>query len=505
LHPDLLIHLFETLIAGDGWKLGKDGKASCYSTTSKQLAQDVFELATRLGRTPVMYGGKDGRKREGNRMNDWKIYVPSEKESSIMSPIQPVKTHYKGKVYCFEVPPHHIIMIRYNGKSLMISQSYEGLAMAHKAFWEESMVPHLSYIEEYLNDTLFLQIEHGRYMVKFDYANVGALHDDYKSKIDTAKTMVNIGFPLNAVNNRLQLGMPEVAWGDVWWQPGSMMPIDSDEKEESDDTPPPANDPKKPAKPAKPADDEDDATEDDTTDDAKKGANKVLWQKYIFVQLRVEELMKSKIKKFLFEQRKMVLENVAKDNMPVFDYKKEVVKLQRLLTSLYLEAMKIGATMIIDDNGGSPIQFRPEYPEVVEYLKSRTSLIPAKIMGTISKGLEKIFSKKEMKELYAESVRMLYNSITKRIGTIARTESSSVLVAGRVIQMQRLGYRYHRWITAQHDASRDSHNGLNNKVVKIGMSFHDGITLRYPGDLLAPADETINCRCFTVAEKSVKV
>ncbi len=373
-------------------------------------------------------------------------------------------------------------------------QSYEGIKMSHKAFWEEAMVPHLGFIEDYLNDTLFLQIEHGQYMVKFDFATVGELHDDYKSRVETAKIMNAIGFPINEINRRLQLGMPEVPWGDVWWVPMGVSPatdIMDNAKDNSDD--------KKP--PKEPVDDNEDGTGSDDTDQAKDD-KKILWQRYLSTQFRLEELFRNKIKKFVFEQRKMVLENIAKDKYPVFDYNKEVAKLQRLMNSLYIEALRIGAAMIVEENGGSPLQFKLEHPEVSKYLETRCGVIPSKIMGTIYKGLEKIFSRKEAKELYAESVRILYNSVTKRVGTIARTESSSVLVAGRVIQMQRLGCRYHQWVTARHDASRESHKELDGKVVKIGDSFVKGITLRYPGDLMAPPGEIVNCRCFTIMVKS---
>ena len=495
LHPDLLIHLFNALIEGDGCKIGKGGVR--YDTTSKQLAEDVYELALRLGRTPILYGGKYGTPRRGNRRNKWSVYVPSVESSLVQPPLKPVKTPYKGKVYCFEVPPYHTVLSRYNGKSIIVSNSYEGIKMSHKAFWEEAMVPHLGYMEDYLNDTLFLQIEHGQYMVKFDLATVGELHDDYKSRVETAKVMNSIGFPINEINKRLQLGMPEFAWGNVWWVPMGMTPADI-AMEAADNTPEPPKEPND----NNPDDTGTESPDDDTGNKPDKDDKKVLWQRYLSVQFRIEELFRNKVKKFIFEQRKMVLENIAKDKYPVFDYNKEVAKLQRLMNSLYVEALRIGATMVVEENGGSPLQFRLEHPEVVKYLETRGGLIPSKIMGTIYKGLEKIFSRKEAKELYAESVRILYNSITKRVGTIARTESSSVLVVGRVIQMQRLGCRYHQWITSRHDASRESHKELDGKIVKIGDSFREGETLRYPGDLMATVGETVNCRCFTIMVKS---
>lgn len=53
-----------------------------------------------------------------------------------------------------------------------------------------------------------------------------------------------------------------------------------------------------------------------------------------------------------------------------------------------------------------------------------------------------------------------------------------------------------RWITRKDVTVRPEHVALDGKSVNLGNSFTDeGVTLRFPGDPLAPARLTINCRC----------
>ncbi len=54
------------------------------------------------------------------------------------------------------------------------------------------------------------------------------------------------------------------------------------------------------------------------------------------------------------------------------------------------------------------------------------------------------------------------------------------------------------WRTARDERVRATHAAMNGQRVANGKPFQSpsGATLRYPGDPLAPASETINCRCW---------
>jgi len=53
------------------------------------------------------------------------------------------------------------------------------------------------------------------------------------------------------------------------------------------------------------------------------------------------------------------------------------------------------------------------------------------------------------------------------------------------------------WIAAKDDRTRHDHRYLNGKSVDLEGNFltETNISISYPGDPKAPANEVINCRC----------
>jgi HK97 family phage portal protein len=367
-------------------------------------------------------------------------------------------------------------------------QSYEGVKTAHKMFWEECLLPKVSYIEGVLWSTFFSKLS-TKAWGKFDLANVEALHDSYQGKIETAEKMVNMGWPLNAVNKRLQLGMPNVAWGDVSWMPYTLIPISGPERPviPSDVDGDPNNEP--------PAE-EPDKEELDKEDESKK----LQWSRFITRQRPVEDLFKSKLSRFIFEQRKTVLSNIYAKSETLLDVPQESERLAKIFYSLYPLSMQAGREMLLEDLGISEVEGVEIELDILNYTKMRGSLVPSFIVSTIVRQLQKALEGKTTVEERALRVREVYNTIGKRVAIIARTESGALINMGRILQMFRQGVTYHRWISSKEGHGRSAHKKLDGKVVKIGKSFLPNETLRWPGDLKASASQVISCLCFTVPE-----
>ena len=51
------------------------------------------------------------------------------------------------------------------------------------------------------------------------------------------------------------------------------------------------------------------------------------------------------------------------------------------------------------------------------------------------------------------------------------------------------------WVSRGDHKVRRSHRSIHGKVRRVGKSFKPHLTLRFPGDPLAPLNEVINCRC----------
>ena len=123
LHPTLLIHLFNALVAGDG-SVSKTGYVS-YLTTSHRMKDDFSELAIRLGKVPIVrdyteYVKNNPEKFFSNVAPYWVIQVSNKKDTRIS---KFAKTPYKGTVYCPCVPPYHNVLIRYDNRVMWCGQS----------------------------------------------------------------------------------------------------------------------------------------------------------------------------------------------------------------------------------------------------------------------------------------------------------------------------------------------------------------------------------------------
>lgn len=119
LHPSLLQYLFDTLINGDGSRITKNHITYC--TNSKQLRDDISEIAIKLGYI-VSYNEIDTKKYYPNAKIAWALNITKRKDVRLT---KKEEIDYKGKVYCVEVPPYHTVLTRYNGKIVWSGNSSE--------------------------------------------------------------------------------------------------------------------------------------------------------------------------------------------------------------------------------------------------------------------------------------------------------------------------------------------------------------------------------------------
>lgn len=125
LSPDLLQHLFDALMAGDGHRT-KEGR-HIFVTTSRRLVDDVSILAIHLGYCPTVVPIKDFKTgRYANAVQVWHISI-TKRDTSMCNRVKRVA--YRGKVHCVTVPPFHNVLIRYNNRVMWCGQSAEFAAI----------------------------------------------------------------------------------------------------------------------------------------------------------------------------------------------------------------------------------------------------------------------------------------------------------------------------------------------------------------------------------------
>ena len=144
----LLTSLLSSLMEGDG------DINNCYYTSSKKLANDVTEIALKLGCTATMVmkspaGQLSNYDKEGreirSRYDQWKVSVRDKRPNPCYYPYEYKGVHgkrldgskfphtsewvdYDGEVFCAEVP-NHLLIVRRNGKPVVSGNSMAGVAM----------------------------------------------------------------------------------------------------------------------------------------------------------------------------------------------------------------------------------------------------------------------------------------------------------------------------------------------------------------------------------------
>lgn len=303
-------------------------------------------------------------------------------------------------------------------------KSYDGIKAADKAFWEECLLPKTHYIEDHLWAKFFSHIGQrrgkGKIWGEFDLATVGSLQVNFADKIETASKMFLMGWPVNAINRRLELGMEDVKWGDEWWVPGGFLPVTQilAGKSTNNDNP---NPPK-----------------DDGDDEKALGRFlKLTESPEIECVSEGESEFRAKIKKFVFEVRKKTLASIYCDDFVRPDLRKDFGKLQSDLQRVYYEtistsfsrsSMSIHGKQTVDSNSF----------EVVGYISGRIEIIVerfADLLESLFNTLERVA--KEDQETKAEKVRLVFNSLTQKTTLLAKNETSFSQAFGRKLFVQK--------------------------------------------------------------------
>ncbi len=142
LPPKRLSILLEWMLMGDGSYYSRDGLRE-YVTTSKRLADDVQELFLKVGKSAsvlrqekkTMISPMDVRPHRTKPL--YRVREHKSKRSVLKSQKKGEpsrkRTHYKGKVYCVEVP-NHVIYVRRNGKPIFCGNSLQNEWAGAQAF-----------------------------------------------------------------------------------------------------------------------------------------------------------------------------------------------------------------------------------------------------------------------------------------------------------------------------------------------------------------------------------
>ena len=101
-----------------------------------------------------------------------------------------------------------------------------GLKVQEKLFYHNTIQPIAAVIADVLNRVLVQPIDSGLRLA-WEWSEVDALRDDYTEKLKHADQLWRLGYPINKINKKLNLGMDDVPWGDDAFVQAQMITADA--------------------------------------------------------------------------------------------------------------------------------------------------------------------------------------------------------------------------------------------------------------------------------------
>ena len=400
----------------------------------------------------------------------------------------------------FKVPPE-LLGLREQRASV--------LREVRKAFWEDTIMPFASILEEALNTEenkrkLFPKHEQ-EFIIKFNYDSVPALKEDRLTLARVTAILVDRGIMTrNEIRERF-FKLPPVEGGDEFLIPLNMMQVDSERKPENEGLGRPASDVVVP--PTKPR-----------SDKSFVAPSEEDWLLYHGL---IEVLVADKVSKIYSEQRERVKTRITSMLASLLYMTESEIenKLSKEIDDvLYLTKLDLEDTF-------SKVADRIYY-EVAREIEPTIAILSSApkeledfiiewaddfnkwINETTKKDIIKAVSEAVKQDVQLDiMVNKVFNKLTDiadgtRLQRIVRTETTFLLNGIRLLVYKRFGYKYKTWRCVNDERTRPAHREVDGKKVKIDEYFIvGGYKAEAPASLLLPPHLRISCRCWLVFSK----
>jgi len=367
-------------------------------------------------------------------------------------------------VYDLEVEDRHNFLC--NG--VVVHNTFMGQM---RIFWIYTLAPILRKLADGFNKGIIYPYNPKIYC-EFDYKNVPAFQEDFEKKVNIANKLFMMGVPMREINEKLELGFKPEVLPDTGYLPFNLVPVGEQGQ---------TQEPKSIEKTVEKFEDN-------------------VWKMFLNKHIRIEGKFASVIKRFFFEQRKRVLDDInKKDATPIqltIDWEKENEELIKYALPHLYNGIKEGVSLgesILGQLEGIDNEILEQ--KIKSYLAVRgrkitriNETIKNQIIAEIDEGLQQ----GETIQQISDRIRRVYNMAANRSRTIARTETTGALNGGSLIYYEEAGAEYKKWVTAGDEAVRPTHIAIHGETVRNEARFSNG--LDFPGGD-GPAEEVINCRC----------
>ena len=166
-----------------------------------------------------------------------------------------------------------------------------------------------------------------------------------------------------------------------------------------------------------------------------------------------------------------------------------------------LAGISLDAARLVTEQTGMPIDFEDEEIKQItdaqiERIKKINATTKEEIASAILISAALAGDEDRSGMLKAALLAIFMNLLSNRRRTIAEHEGQAAYNSGVYFGSKQVGAISKTWVANKDLKVRSEHRLLNGETVDIGSPFKvSGKEIRFPGDPLAPASLTINCRC----------
>lgn len=393
--------------------------------------------------------------------------------------------------------------------------TYENINAAERIFWRSGMVPQLKLISDGITEHLCPMFGENL-EAEFDLSEINALQEDAGAV--AARNVADVSAGLMTINEvREQRGLEPVPWGDVWWAPFGLQPIESPEDAQPQVSPfgAPGSDEQGDEQPQR---------------RFPTPVRRALWAKHqesrisdTFVvkilELHDRGLTKGeseflRMQRGLFEQQEReILRHVtasqngvltsevkALPGIDLFNLDDWVRRFIKVAGPVYGALAASGAQQQIN---AFSLNVSFDLRKIQPWIDQRTQFWSSRVNEETARMLllelqEGIAAQEGIKELQrrVKDVFAFANDI--RAERIARTETQAILNEAAVESYRQSGVVERKmWLATLDSRTRDAHIEAHRQVVELETNFLvGGEAIAHPGE--GSPENAINCRC-TVA------
>ena len=398
-----------------------------------------------------------------------------------------------------------------------------------RMFWQQTELPKMQLFEASINALL---LDYYGLEFRFKTETIADLQDTYSERLLWAKGLAELGYPINMINDKLELGMDIVPWGNEAYIPMNVVPATyfvenptlAIEQQQQQQAP-------------------QQTTQEQTTQSqiqaevAKQlqlmkkkipsGLSERQRRRYWVAKskliIKYEQDILIEMKNVLSKQKAKIMEGLEVTNqddvVPAEKYTALKNKIKKNADEFTNSLIKYENIILPDvfkmagkemDIKYKAIEINMNWevdPLILKYWKEKGNSFNSINDTLFSIFYNEIEESLKNKETYGQLVtrmREAYQGYSNHIPTIARTEIGQLYGFADYASKEKIGIEYHQWVTSHDEFVRGNdpedeanHVVLDGEVVKVGDKFSNG--LLYPSDLNGPPAEIENCRCVAVA------